>query len=115
MWTPRTHAIFLLPRLLAGVPARRFQSGLVIEMLFDVVVFVAAVLSGATASIAGFGIGSVLTPLVALHVATPVAVAAVALPHALATALRCWRLRAAIEWKVLRDFGLLSAAGGFAG
>ena len=84
-------------------------------MLFQVVLFLAAILSGATASIAGFGIGSVLTPLVALRVATPVAVAAVALPHALATALRCWRLRAAIEWKVLRDFGLLSAVGGFAG
>jgi uncharacterized membrane protein YfcA len=84
-------------------------------MLFNVVLFLAAVLSGATASIAGFGIGSVLTPLVALRVATPIAVAAVALPHALATALRCWRLRRAIEWNVLRDFGVLSAAGGFAG
>lgn len=84
-------------------------------MLFNGLLFLAAVLSGATASIAGFGIGSVLTPLVALRVPTPVAVAAVALPHALATALRCWRLRASIEWKVLREFGVLSAAGGLAG
>ena len=62
-------------------------------MAFLIVLFVAAVLSGATASISGFGIGSVLTPLVALRVLTPVAVAAVAIPHVLATALRCWRLR----------------------
>ena len=84
-------------------------------MIFLGALFVAAVLSGATASIAGFGIGSVLTPLVALRVATPVAVAAVAIPHALATALRCWRLRRAIAWRVVRDFGLLSAGGGLAG
>ena len=84
-------------------------------MAFLILLFVAAVLSSATASIAGFGIGSVLTPLVALRVPTPVAVAAVAIPHVLATALRCWRLRRAIAWGVLRDFGLLSAAGGLAG
>ncbi|HEX5724896.1 MAG TPA: TSUP family transporter, partial [Longimicrobiaceae bacterium] len=29
--------------------------------------------------------------------------------------LRCWRLRRAIDWTVLRGFGLLSAAGGLAG
>jgi uncharacterized membrane protein YfcA len=84
-------------------------------MIFLAVLFVAAVLSGATASVAGFGIGSVLTPLVALRVATPLAVAAVAIPHAIATALRCWRLRRDITWEVLREFGLLSAAGGLAG
>jgi len=43
------------------------------------------------------------------------AIAAVALPHAAATALRCWRLRRAIDWAVLRGFGLLSAAGGLVG
>jgi uncharacterized membrane protein YfcA len=45
----------------------------------------------------------------------PAAVAAVTLPHAAATALRCWRLRGAIDWPVLRRFGLPSAAGGLAG
>jgi uncharacterized membrane protein YfcA len=84
-------------------------------VLFLAIVFVAAVLSGATASISGFGIGSVLTPLIASRVSTPVAVAAVAIPHALATAVRCWRLRGAIAWDVLREFGLLSAVGGLAG
>jgi uncharacterized membrane protein YfcA len=78
-------------------------------------VFVLAVLSGATASVAGFGIGSLLTPLLAASFGTATAVAAVAIPHAAATALRCWRLRANIDWSVLRGFGLLSAIGGLVG
>jgi len=40
-----------------------------------------SVLAGATASIVGFGIGSLLTPLVAARFGTDLAVAAVALPH----------------------------------
>lgn len=63
----------------------------------------------------GFGIGSLLTPLLALRFGTPTAVAAVTIPHAIATALRCWRLRAHIDRAVLLRFGLLSAAGGVAG
>jgi uncharacterized membrane protein YfcA len=74
-----------------------------------------AVVAGATASLVGFGIGSLLTPLLATRVGMPAAVAAVTLPHAAATALRCWRLRGAIDGRVLRRFGLPSAAGGLAG
>lgn len=83
--------------------------------MFLLGVFVLAVLSGGTASIAGFGIGSLLTPLLAASFGTGTAVAAVAIPHAAATALRCWRLRRNIDWAVLRGFGLLSAAGGLMG
>jgi len=83
--------------------------------MFLVGVFALAVLSGATASVAGFGIGSLLTPLLAASMGTATAVAAVAIPHAAATALRCWRLRANVDWSVLRGFGLLSAAGGLVG
>ncbi|HET7187146.1 MAG TPA: sulfite exporter TauE/SafE family protein [Gemmatimonadaceae bacterium] len=82
---------------------------------FLVVVFLASILAGATASIAGFGIGSILTPLLALRLATPVAVAAVAVPHAVATVFRAWRLRRAVDWPVFRRFGIWSAAGGLAG
>ena len=78
-------------------------------------IFVVSVLAGATASVVGFGIGSLLTPLLAVRLGTDLAVAAVLIPHAIATALRCWRLRAHIEWTVLRRFGLLSAAGALAG
>ena len=77
--------------------------------------FALAVLSGGTATVAGFGIGSLLTPLLAASFGTATAVAAVAIPHAAATALRCWRLRANIDWTVVRSFGLLSAAGGLIG
>ena len=85
------------------------------EPVFLLALFAVAVVAGATASLAGFGIGSLLTPLVAAQLGTPVAVAAVALPHAIATALRAWRLRDAIDRDVLRRFGLVSAAGALVG
>jgi len=84
-------------------------------MLFLVVLFVAGILSGATAAIAGFGIGSILTPLLISRLGASLAVAAVSIPHVIATAVRCWRLRRAISWPVVRSFGVLSAAGGLAG
>lgn len=84
-------------------------------MIFLFGVFVLAVLSGGTAAVAGFGIGSLLTPALAASFGTSTAVAAVAIPHAAATALRCWRLRSNIEWNVVRSFGLLSATGGLIG
>lgn len=83
--------------------------------MFLLLVALVAVLAGATASIAGFGIGSLLTPLLALRFGTPVAIALVALPHAAATVLRAWRLRAAVDWALFRRFGLWSAIGGLAG
>ena len=83
--------------------------------MFLTAIFVVAVLSGATAAVAGFGIGSLLTPLLATRLGAASAIAAVAIPHAAATALRFWRLRRAVDWGVIRSFGLLSAAGGLAG
>ena len=79
------------------------------------VVLVVGVLSGATAAVSGFGIGSLLTPLLASEFGTGTAVATVAIPHAIATALRGWRLRKAIAWPVLGRFGVISAAGSLAG
>ena len=38
-----------------------------------------------------------------------------ALPHAIATTLRCWRLRRSIDRDVVLRFGVLSAVGGLAG
>lgn len=78
-------------------------------------IFLMAILSGATAAVSGFGIGSLLTPLLATRYGMSLAVAAVALPHALATAVRCWRLRASIDGGVMRTFGVLSAIGGLLG
>lgn len=43
------------------------------------------------------------------------AILAVSIPHAVATAIRCWRLRKAIDVTVLKRFGIASAAGGLVG
>jgi uncharacterized protein len=83
--------------------------------VFFVAVFIVAILSGATATVVGFGIGSMMTPLLAVRFGTTTAVALVTLPHATATAVRCWRLRAHVDRRVLVRFGLLSAAGALAG
>lgn len=80
-----------------------------------VLLFFAAALAGAIASLAGFGIGSVLTPLLALSVGTKQAVVAVSIPHLVATAIRFWSLRHKIDFQVLKHFGLSSAAGGLLG
>ena len=76
---------------------------------------VVGVVAGATASVVGFGIGSLLTPLLSLRFGTEIAVALVAIPHAAASLLRGWRLRREIDWNILVSFGLLSAGGGLAG
>ena len=67
------------------------------------------------AAVAGFGIGSLLTPLLATQVPLKLAVAAVSIPHLIATALRFWLLRAHVDRKLLLSFGLFSAAGGLLG
>ncbi len=77
--------------------------------------FLAAIVAGAIASLAGFGIGSVLTPLLALSVGAKQAVIAVSIPHLVATAIRFWTLRRYINARVLRNFGIASAAGGLLG
>jgi uncharacterized protein len=82
---------------------------------FDFAVAFTAVVAGAVASIAGFGVGSLLTPLLTVPYGAKVAVALVAIPHAIATFIRLWRLRASISWPVLRSFGITSAAGGVVG
>lgn len=83
--------------------------------MFAVLVAAAALLAGAVASVSGFGIGSILTPLLAWKLGTKVAVAAVSVPHLAATAFRFWRMRSHVDLGVLLRFGLTSAAGGLAG
>jgi uncharacterized membrane protein YfcA len=75
----------------------------------------AAIIAGAIASVAGFGIGSILTPLLALRVGTKLAVAAVSIPHVIGTSLRFWLLRGHVDRRVFTWFGLASAAGGLCG
>jgi len=82
---------------------------------FDVLITVAAAVAGGVASIAGFGIGSILTPLLAVRVGTKIAVAAVSIPHLIATALRFALIRRHVDKRVLLSFGVTSALGGLAG
>jgi uncharacterized protein len=83
--------------------------------LYESIVFVCATVAGAVAAVSGFGIGSLLTPLIALQAGTKTAVAAVSLPHLIGTGLRFWRLRDSLDRRVFWRFGLTSAAGGLAG
>lgn len=84
-------------------------------MLFDTLVALVGILAGGIASIAGFGIGSLLTPLFAYRVGTKIAVAAVSVPHFAATLYRFWLLRKGVDRRTLINFGITSAAGGLVG
>jgi uncharacterized membrane protein YfcA len=84
-------------------------------MEFGFAAAAAAILAGGIASIAGFGIGSVLTPLLSVRVGAKLAVAAVSIPHVIGTTVRFWLLRGHIDRRILIWFGITSAAGSLAG
>jgi uncharacterized membrane protein YfcA len=86
-----------------------------IPLWFAGLVLLTALVAGATASVVGFGIGSLLTPVLAARFGTETAIAAVVVPHLAGGLLRGWRLRRAVDRAVLVRFGLLSAAAGLAG
>ena len=83
--------------------------------MFDALVFIAAVIAGGIASIAGFGIGSILTPLLATVLGTKLAVAVVSVPHLIATTLRFILIRQHLDRHVFLTFGITSGLGGLAG
>jgi hypothetical protein len=83
--------------------------------MFSLLSAAAGMVAGSIASVAGFGIGSLLTPLLALQTGTKVAVAAVSVPHLAGTLVRFWLLRRHVDRRVLWSFGLTSAAGGLLG
>ena len=74
-----------------------------------------AILAGAIAGVSGFGLGSLLTPVLMLSMPAAEAVAVLALPHAWVTAVRWLRLRRDIHWPTFKQFGVASAIGGLAG
>ncbi len=84
-------------------------------MFFEFILTLLAFIAGAVASIAGFGIGSLLTPVLAGKLGTNLAIAAISISHFLGTALRFWKLKSHINRKALLHFGILSAAGGLTG
>ncbi len=84
-------------------------------MLFHLLLGIAALLAGAIAAVAGFGIGSLLTPVLGLEVGTKLAVAAIAIPHFVGTAQRFWILRRHVDRRIVLGFGIASAIGGLTG
>src|SRR5687768_6791540 len=84
-------------------------------MGFEALLVVSAVAAGAVAAITGFGIGSLLTPALAMQLDARLAVAAVSIPHVIGTAFRFWLLGGRVDRRVLWSFGLTSAAGGLTG
>src|ERR671937_665670 len=84
-------------------------------MVFDLAIAAAAFVAGAIASIAGFGIGSILTPLLTIRIGAKLAVAAVSIPHVIGTAIRFWLLRGHVDRRIFVWFGLTSADGGLTG
>jgi uncharacterized membrane protein YfcA len=83
--------------------------------VFEALLFIVAFFAGGVASVAGFGIGSILTPLLAVRYSTPMAVAMTSIPHFVGTAVRFGMMRKHIDRAVLIEFGLMSAAGGLCG
>lgn len=57
-------------------------------MWTESLILLVSVLAGGIAAVTGFGIGSLLTPVLALQVDTRLAVAAVSVPHVIGTAIR---------------------------
>ncbi len=84
-------------------------------MVFQSILAAVAIIAGGIASLAGFGFGSLLTPLLAVKTGIAVAVAGVAIAHFFGTALRFLILRKSVNRQVFLSFGLTSAAGGLAG
>jgi uncharacterized protein len=83
--------------------------------MMHIVAFFIAIVAGGIAAMSGFGIGSLLTPVLAVHYGTKLAVAMVSVPHLAGTAARFLGLRKQVDRKVFLNFGIVSAAGGVAG
>lgn len=84
-------------------------------MLIEIALAGVALVAGSIAAVVGFGIGSLLTPVLAVETGTKLAVAAIAIPHFVGTLQRFVLLRRHVDRRVLLGFGLASALGGLAG
>jgi uncharacterized membrane protein YfcA len=85
------------------------------EVPFFAILLAVGILSGATAAIIGFGIGSLLTPFLLTRLEPHLAIGVVALPHLIATGIRYVHHRQFVNRTVLLRFGVPSAAGGLLG
>ena len=86
-----------------------------IQPMFEFFAVLIAFGAGITATISGFGIGSLITPLLSLAYDMRIAIILAAIPHALATALRFGLIYKNLDHRLFLRFGLASAAGGLCG
>lgn len=84
-------------------------------MPIEAVIFAISLAVGTIGSIAGFGIGTLLTPVIALLFYPEIAIAAVSIPHLIGNGVRCWTMRKRVNMEVLRKFGAWSALGAVLG
>jgi len=82
---------------------------------FQIILFTVSAFAAGVAALSGFGIGSLLTPLLSTQIDLKLAVAAISVPHLVATTLRFWMLRKNINRQVFIKFGSFSALGGLLG
>lgn len=83
--------------------------------LFLAALLALSFVAGGTAAVVGFGIGSLVTPLLVTRLDTSLAIGIVAGPHLLASAVRYWQHRRTVDRALLLRFGIPSMAGGLAG
>lgn len=83
--------------------------------LESLLIFLISTIAGGVASVSGFGIGSLITPLLAIKMNLQLAVAAVSIPHLIGTAFRFVLIRKDLNKEILVKFGLWSAVGGLIG
>lgn len=86
-----------------------------ITMIFALVVLAIAVMGGGMTALAGAGTGSMLVPLFGYQFDFKLAVAAVAVPHLSASAVRAFRLRHDIDQSLFFQFGLVCAVASLIG
>ncbi len=84
-------------------------------MIYYFLILLTSIFAGSVASIAGFGIGSFLTPVMNFQASTSLAIVGVSIAHFFGTALRFWKWRRFVNKKVLFSFGITSAVGGLLG
>ena len=58
---------------------------------FGFILCLVSMIAGAVAAVSGFGIGSLITPLLSAQCGTGIAVAGVSIAHFLGTASRFWK------------------------
>jgi uncharacterized membrane protein YfcA len=85
------------------------------DWLFILYTVGTGIIAGCIAAISGFGIGSLLTPLLSIKFGTKIAIAAVVVPHFIGTFIRFWILRSKIDKQVFIHFGIASIIGGLIG